>query len=68
MVQKIFRLPEVLKLTGKCRAAIYADIRGGKFPKPISLDSRSKGWLENELAAWQEARIAERDEANRANA
>ncbi len=68
MVQKVLRLPAVLEASGKCKAAIYADIRAGTFPKPIRLDSRSSGWLESEIEAWQEARKAERDAASKEDA
>jgi hypothetical protein len=38
-------------------------IAAGKFPKPIKVNDAGRilGWLETEIAAWQEARIALRD-------
>jgi predicted DNA-binding transcriptional regulator AlpA len=32
-----------------------------KFPRPVKLSARRKGWLESELIVWQQQRIAERD-------
>ena len=32
------------------------------FPKPIKLSEHASGWLESEIYAWLEERIAERDE------
>jgi prophage regulatory protein len=62
-VQRILRRPEVERVTGLKHSAIYAGIAAGKFPKPIPLGDRAVGWLESEIAAWQQARIAERDSA-----
>lgn len=61
MVQKILRLPKVLEVTGKSQSTLYADMAAGSFPKPIPTGKRSVGWLESEVAAWQEARMALRD-------
>jgi hypothetical protein len=33
----------------------------GRFPKPVSISDRSVGWVEAEVDAWLEARIAQRD-------
>jgi prophage regulatory protein len=63
MVHKVLRLPEVLNATGLSQSAIYARIAEQKFPKPIPISKRAVGWLESDIAAWQEARIAERDSA-----
>lgn len=35
-------------------------IRAGKFPKPIKVGSRN-AWIESEVDAWIQDRIAERD-------
>lgn len=29
---RIIRLPEIIRETGKCRAGIYVEIKAGKFP------------------------------------
>lgn len=58
VVQKILRRQEVEQLTGRRRSAIYADMAAGRFPKPIRVGERAVGWLESDIAAWQQARIA----------
>ena len=68
MVQSIIRRPGVEKATGLCRSAIYQLVAEGKFPKPIRLSAQSVGWLETEIAAWQQARIAERDASSKLEA
>jgi prophage regulatory protein len=60
-LQRILRLPEVEAATGKKRSAIYDGMADGTFPRPVPLGERAVGWIESEILAWQEARIAERD-------
>jgi prophage regulatory protein len=60
-LRRILRLPEVEAVTGKKRSQIYEDILNGRFPAPVPLGERAVGWMEDEVAAWQDARIAERD-------
>lgn len=57
---KIIRLPETATKTGLSRSSIYALISAGKFPKQIKLSVRSMGFLESEVDAWIESRIANR--------
>lgn len=54
----ILRLPQVKARTGRSRSSIYADIKAGRFVAPISIGPRAVGWLEHEIDAWLEARIA----------
>jgi prophage regulatory protein len=61
MIRKILRLPEVARLTGESRSTIYKRISEGDFPKPVKLGAKSVGWVEEEIAAYNEARIAARD-------
>jgi prophage regulatory protein len=59
---RVLRLPEVMRITGRKRTAIYQDIAEGLFPPPIPLGQRAVGWLEDELLDWQQQQIAARDE------
>jgi len=61
MGEYILRLPEVQNKTGLSRSTIYDLISHGEFPKQIKLTSRSSGWVESEVSAWLDVRIAERD-------
>jgi len=38
-------------------------VRAGKFPKPISLTSRTVGWLARDIVAWQQRRRAEAEQS-----
>lgn len=59
-IQKILRRKNVQLFTGLSRSQIYNLMAQGQFPRPIPLGGRAVGWLENEILAWQEARISER--------
>ena len=61
MAQDILRRDAVERLTGLRRSTLYAKIAKSEFPRPIKLGERAVGWLESEVRAWQDARIAERD-------
>jgi prophage regulatory protein len=60
-LQKLYRLPEVIKFTGWSRPKIYREMAEGRFPRSVRVGAMSVAWLEDELAAWQAERIAERD-------
>jgi prophage regulatory protein len=60
-VQRIIRLRDLPTYCGLQRTVIEGLIAAGQFPKPIKLSARANGWLEDEVAAWQRARIAARD-------
>ncbi len=59
-LRRILRLPEVEAVTGRKRSAIYESVAEGTFPAPVPLGPRAVGWLEDEVADWQEQCIAAR--------
>ena len=61
--KKLYRMSELVAVVGRCRAAIYKDIRAGRFPRPIKLGPRSSAFLVSEVDQWLVARAAERDSA-----
>ena len=62
-LHRIIRLRDLPDYVGLKRTQIDQLIIRGEFPKPIKLNDagRAKGWLEHEIVAWQQARIAARD-------
>jgi prophage regulatory protein len=56
MTIKIYRLPEVLDLTGLCRSGVYKALTAKDFPEPVKLGKRAVGWLETDLMAWVQSR------------
>lgn len=57
MPESVLRLPVVKARTGLSRSSIYVFMKAGSFPRPISLGSRSVGWLDSAIDAWIEERI-----------
>lgn len=51
---------ELTKFTGLSRSVIHALQAEGRFPQSLKLGVRSVGWLESEVLAWLEERIAAR--------
>lgn len=43
------------------RAHIYRMVAAGKFPKPVTIGEARIAWLDEEVEAWIDGRIAERD-------
>jgi prophage regulatory protein len=58
---RILRLAQVRERTGLSTSSIYAKIADGSFPKQVSLGVHSVGWVEAEIDAYIDARVAERD-------
>lgn len=56
---QIYRIREVIDITGLGRSTIYAYIAKGKFPKQRKLGVRAVGWRSYEIFQW----LAEREVA-----
>lgn len=53
---RILRRPEVEKLVGLRRSALYKLIAEGKFPPPVRLTRRAVGWRSGDVQAWIDGR------------
>jgi prophage regulatory protein len=62
---RFLRIADVVHATGLPQSTIYEMAAKGTFPKQVRLSPRAVGWLEHEVLAWQEARIAERNGTGR---
>lgn len=62
-LNRMFRLRDLPQFVGLRRTQISELIKAGKFPEPIPLTDggRAVAWLEHDLIAWQNARIAARN-------
>lgn len=59
--RRLIRLPEVKSKSGYGRSTIYAEIKAGRFPRPLKIGKRASAWSEAEIDEWIAARIAARD-------
>lgn len=60
-MQRLLRLTDVIERTSLKRSTIYDLMEKGLFPRPIKISgARQNAWLENEIEAYIEARIADR--------
>ena len=66
-LQHFLRLKKVQSLTGFSRSWIYAAIRRGDFPAPVSIGARAVAWTEDSILDWQAKRIenSRKDEARK---
>ena len=60
MPRRLLRRKEVSARTGLGRSSIYDKMQKGSFPQPVRLGERSVAWIESEINAWIDERIAER--------
>lgn len=58
MNYRVLRLPTIKGWTGLSRSTIYSMMKAGSFPMSISLGKRAVGWLESDVQAWVDSKIA----------
>jgi prophage regulatory protein len=63
MIKKIYRLHDVMNMTGLSRSSIYLRISTNEFPKPVKIGRRAVGWPEDSIIAWQAKIMEARDES-----
>lgn len=54
----IISMDRVIAKTTLGRGSIYAYVKAGNFPPPIKVGTRQIAWIESEVDAWIEKRIA----------
>jgi prophage regulatory protein len=64
MPSKLLRLEEVLSRVCLSKSSLLRQVGQGVFPRPIRVGERRVAWVEDEIVAWQAARVAARDEAD----
>ncbi|MNV96689.1 Prophage CP4-57 regulatory protein (AlpA) [compost metagenome] len=55
---RLLRLPEVQRLTGLGRSAIYQQMKEGFFPRSVKIGPRAATWSEAAVQAWIHQRLA----------
>jgi predicted DNA-binding transcriptional regulator AlpA len=59
---RLLRLPEVERLTGLRRSAIYEQMRKGTFPRSVKAGARTATWSEAAIQVWIAERLATRSQ------
>jgi prophage regulatory protein len=49
---RLYRLPEVMQMTGLARSTIYKVMALGKFPKQIHLTDQCVAWRRADIEVW----------------
>lgn len=62
---RILREQEVVERVGLSADLIAQLEARGQFPRRVPLTARRVGWVEAEVESWLQARVAERDDAER---
>jgi prophage regulatory protein len=55
---RLVRLPEVERLTGLRKSAIYDQMKKGNFPRSVKCATRAAVWSEAAIQSWIAARVA----------
>ncbi|MCW9715828.1 helix-turn-helix transcriptional regulator [Avibacterium avium] len=58
--ERFISLDEVITRTSLSKSTIYNYMRGGKFPKSITIASNRVVWLESEVDSWIEEKLRRR--------
>jgi prophage regulatory protein len=62
-IRRFLRRKELLQFIGLRSTALDEEIKAGRFPRPVPLSDsgRAIAWIESDIVAWQDARIAARN-------
>jgi len=58
---RFMKLDEVTRTVGLGRSSVYKQMAAGTFPRSVCLGGRSVAWVSDEIDAWMQTRIDERD-------
>ena len=55
---RFLRMRDLVQMTHLSKSTLYAMHAQGKFPKVVRLSERTSVWVESEVLAWMEERVA----------
>ena len=58
---KLIPLPEVERRTLYSRTTIYKLMQSGAFPRAVKIGVKARGWVEEEVDNWVQAKVMARD-------
>lgn len=56
---KLISIAAVIVKTSKSRSGIYAAIKDGTFPKPVTIGARRVAFIESEVNEWIALKVAQ---------
>lgn len=54
-LDRIIRLPELLRITGLSTASVYRQMAEQRFPRPVRLGKSAVGWRAQSVHSWLES-------------
>ncbi|BBT40938.1 helix-turn-helix transcriptional regulator [Pseudomonas putida] len=51
-IDRLLRLPDVLRITGMGRNTVYTRIKEGTFPKQVKIGPKSVAWRQSDINQW----------------
>ncbi|EKT4476603.1 phage transcriptional regulator AlpA [Pseudomonas putida TRO1] len=51
-IDRLLRLPDVLRITGMGRNTVYTRIKEGTFPKQVKIGPKSVAWRQSDITQW----------------
>lgn len=55
-MEQLYRLPDVIRITGLGRSSIYRLAKEGRFPPSIRIGDRAVAWRASEIEEWIKSR------------
>jgi prophage regulatory protein len=55
-LDRILRIDEVLAVAGISASTVWREVAAGRFPGPVPISKRGKGWLASDIRAWLASR------------
>jgi prophage regulatory protein len=58
MTEKILAISKVIEIVGFSARTLYKEVAAGRFPRRIQITPGRVGWLESDVKAWLDKRVA----------
>lgn len=55
-MERLYRLPQVIEVTGLGRSSIYRLAKEGRFPPSVRIGDRAVAWRASEIEEWIKTR------------
>ncbi|WP_037006439.1 helix-turn-helix transcriptional regulator [Pseudomonas asplenii] len=62
-IDRLLRLPDVLRITGMGRNTVYTRIKEGTFPKQVKIGPKSVAWRQSEIHEWMASLTPSNDQS-----